>query len=115
MFADLREALNAALRTVKGLRVDSSGWMGADPPAASVGPPAYGWESYAADPTSVSINVALYVPADERALQRLDALLPLVVDALETVDNAVVSNATPEPFTFGGAVLPAYRITVEVT
>lgn len=108
-------ALNAALRAVEGLRVDMSGLGDVAPPAVVVGPPTLAWQAYSDVPTDVSFDVVLYVPADDRAVARLLRFLPLVRDAVETVEDVVVVTATPQTFRSGGTDLPAYRLQIEVS
>jgi hypothetical protein len=115
MFEATIAALNAALKGVAGLRVDVSGFGTVDPPGVVVGPPTLTWGEYADNPTDATFDCVLYVPQDDRAIARLLRLLPLVRDAIETVEDAVVTTATPEVFRSGATDLPAYRITIEVS
>lgn len=84
-----------------------------DPPAAVVGPPLLNWESYSAEPTSARYLVYLIVGADERAIDRLLDLMPLVTEAIESVPDASVTLATPTVWPAGE--LPCYELTVEAT
>jgi hypothetical protein len=109
------DALYGSLADVQGVRVDRAGTGHANPPAFSLGPPTFVWDGYGEDPTEVSFDGMLYVPSDDRAIGRLMTFLPIVRAALETVEDVVITGATPELFRAGGADLPAYRIHVEVT
>ena len=104
-----------AVRDVVGLRVDTSGLGLADPPAFTLGPPSFTWADYSDTPTSTSYDGILYVPADERAVDRLLTFLPLVYAQVESVEDAAVTAAAPQSFRVGATDLPAYRITIEVT
>lgn len=115
MFEGTIAALSEALRDVPGLRVDTSGLGLAEPPAAVVGPPTVTWSAYSDVVTDATFDVVLYVPQDERAVGRLLKFLPLVRDAIESVEDAVVTTAIPEIFRSGGTDLPAYRFQIEVT
>jgi hypothetical protein len=111
--AQIAEILDA-VRDVVGLRIDKSGLGLTDPPAFTLGPPSLTWSDLSDTPTSTSYDGILYVPADERAVDRLLTLLPLVVAQIESVAEPVVTAAAPQLFRVGASDLPAYRITIEV-
>ncbi|MFI6759365.1 hypothetical protein ACIBF5_09515 [Micromonospora sp. NPDC050417] len=83
------------------------------PPATVLGPPALTWESLSASPTSARWLVYIVVPAEERALDRLWELVPLVAAAIDQLPDAVVIRADPGAF-LSGAELPCYELTIEV-
>lgn len=106
-------ALSGALRLVDGVRHQQFLGDDVDPPATVLLPPSLTWDTYVPQPTSSEWQVALVVPADERALTRLWALLPRVTAALDGVRDVVVLRAEPGTFPVGSVELPAYLITVE--
>lgn len=103
-----------AVRDIVGLRIDKTGLGLSDPPAFTLGPPSFEWEALSDTPTRTSYDGILYVPADERAVDRLTTLLPLVYAQIEAVEDAAVTAAAPQLFRVGATDLPAYRITIEV-
>lgn len=111
---EARASLNTALTGLDGIRNYPNLVANVDPPATLVGAPRLVWDSACGEPTSATFLVYLMVPLDDRAVDRLQDLLPLVVDAIESVPDAVVTAATPLASPFGGADLPAYEITTEV-
>lgn len=115
LVSDAAEALEAALRTVPGLRVYTDVGAAIDPPGAVVGPPSLTWGSVCAEPSSATFLVAVVVAMDDRAMPRLWELVPQVATALETVSDAVVRRATPDVWTSGTANLPSYAVFVEMS
>lgn len=113
--AEVSGALAAALRTVDGLRVYTDPGAVIDPPGALVGPPQLTWGGYVAAPTEARFVVVLMVAADERALERLWDLVPLVAAAVDTVPDAVVRQANPGVWLTGGIELPCYEIQIEAS
>lgn len=110
----VRDALNASLDSVAGLRVYSDIGAVIDPPGTVVGPPSLMWEAMCSHPTSARFLVYVVVAGDERALDNLWSWVELVTSALEAVENAVVIRADPGTFNSGGSELPCYEISVEV-
>jgi hypothetical protein len=108
-----REALLDALRTVPSLRVSGIG-DNLEPPAALVSPPRLVWSLPQSEPTEATHQVVIVVPADDRALERLDALIPLVAAALDATGWAVVRSAEPSTWDAGEVPLPCYLIETEV-
>lgn len=108
---DLREALE----TVDGVRVYTDPGAVLDPPAIVIGPPRLDWETGSPEPTTARLLVIVAVTADDRALPRLWALVPQVAAAIEDVVDAVVLSASPGSWMAGGADLPCYEITTEVS
>lgn len=113
-----RQELIGALRQVEGLHVSGDPGQVGVPPVALVGIPAVGWRAYDRQPTDARFVVALVVPADDRATERLCRLLPLVVDAVEAAGVATVQDgaaaAVPGVWNIGGADLPAWEVTFNV-
>lgn len=116
MITDTIDVLSAALRGVSKLRVYDDPGAAVDPPAAVLGPPTLSWDGYDPDPSAAFFSLALVAPADDRALTTLLGFLPLVVAAVDTVTDAVVTTATPGSLPVGGnAELPAYLLSIEVS
>jgi hypothetical protein len=114
--AEVGEALITALRTVPNLRAGFvSELTDPAPPAALVQPPVLSWAGYRDGPTSATFEVAVCVAFDDRAMERLYELVPLVANALEEVADAAVTEARPGTFRVGSAELPCYSITVETS
>jgi len=118
--AQAAQNLKTVLSNVDGLRVYDDLGARIDPPAVLIGPPTLGWQAFHSHtPTNARFTLWLVVPADERALPRLWALVPAVVEAVEagmpsaTVQDGV-SAATPTVWPSAGIELPAYQILVEV-
>ncbi len=110
---EVRNALIAALRALDTVRVSTSPGMSLDPPTAVVGVPELTWERFT-DPSSATFVVGLAVAANEHAADRLLALYPDVVAALDGVPGVVVKSAAPGTVPAGSAELPAYLIEIEV-
>lgn len=108
-------ALEAALKTVPGIRVYTDPGATVDPPAALLGPPQLTWSDPGPEPTSGRFVVVLMVAADERAMSRLWGLVPQVVAAVENTDDAVVKAANPGVWASGGQQLPCYEIQIEMS
>jgi len=117
--AQAAQLLEAALRTVEGLRVYRDRGASVDPPAAIVGLPQLGWQAHCGPvPTHARFRIDLVVPADELANERLWRLIPLVAEALEAVQSATLAPvefaASPAMFTVGRETqLPGYEIQVD--
>jgi hypothetical protein len=113
--AEALEALYAALQGVEGLRVVRGVGLQADPPAVVVPPPNLTWNAMGDEPTDATFTVALLVSFNDRITEELLKWQPLVVAALQTVDNTVVTTAVLGSWPAGGGTdLPAYLITTEV-
>jgi hypothetical protein len=112
--ATAANSLEAALKTVEGLRVIRDPGGQVDPPAAVLGAPRLTWESMCADPTAATFPVWVLTTFDERAVERLWDLVVEVAEAIDTELQASVTTADPDVFSLGGQELPAYRINVEV-
>lgn len=112
------EALLAALGTVPGLRVHRDLGARVDPPAALLGAPALACESYCSGYTAARFLVYVVVAADDRAVERLWDLVPLVKDAIEDqVPDATAGegySTQPGSWPVGATDLPAYTIQVDV-
>ncbi|MGE3453396.1 MAG: hypothetical protein AB7I06_18505 [Burkholderiales bacterium] len=111
--AAMAAALSGALRLVDGVRHQEFLGDDVDPPATVLLPPTLTWEAYVPEPTAAVWQVALVVPADERALALLWALRPRVTAALDDVMDVAVIRAEPGTFPVGSVELPAYLITLE--
>lgn len=109
-----RDALNTALTGLAGIRHYPHLLANVDPPATMVGLPRLEWAVVCSEPTSATFLVYLMVALDDRAVDRLQDMLPVVVEAIESVPDAVVTTATPLVSPYGAPDLPAYEITVEV-
>jgi hypothetical protein len=109
------DALYGALAAVDGLRVARGVGLRLDPPAALVGPPQLELNGIASEPTEATFIVPVVVADGEHTLADLMAWTPLVIAAIDAVDDAVVRRADPGSWPAGsGSDLPAYLITVEV-
>jgi hypothetical protein len=113
--SEVADAIVVALRTVPNLRVSLDAGGAVSPPQAVVGPPRLVWEGYCDGPTSGTFRVALVVANTDHAMERLWDLLPAVAEAIDSVPAAAVTRADPGSFTSGGADLPAYDLTIEVS
>lgn len=107
------DSLLTTLRTT-GMRVVPDVGQAVDPPALVVPPPTLSYDVYRPDPTGASFKVALVVAQDERAVERLFALLPAVVQAVYDSEDAAVA-APAEPGSWGSPPLPCYLLTIEVS
>lgn len=107
--------LRAAADAVDGVRTYKDPAAPVTPPAVIVGPPQLRWEAMSPAPSSATFIVYLMVPMDARALDNLLGLVPLVTAALDALPDAAVTSANPGVFNAGGADLPSYEITVEVS
>lgn len=108
------DAIAAALSGVTGVRYHRQLGGLVDPPATVLPVPRLTWNGPGSEPTEATWTVGLIVDRDGREAERLESLLPLVVAALEDLDDVVVISADPGSYPAGGAELPAYLITVEV-
>lgn len=114
------EALEAALRTIDGLRVYRDRGAAIDPPAAIVNLPQLGWAGFCGSaPNSARFRIDLVVRANERANEQLWELIPQVAAAVEQVPAATLAPfefaASGVMFTSGQETqLPGYEITVDV-
>jgi hypothetical protein len=113
MIADAVADLEAACRTVEGIRVFQLGDT-IDPPAAVVGPPRLLWEVQCVDggPTSAEFLVLVAVAFDDRAIAQLYEVVPRVVLAIETETPGAVSEANPSTYNNGSTSLPGYELRV---
>lgn len=111
--AQARVSLTELLRTVEGVRVVSDVGQTVDPPALVIVPPTLTYDAYFPGPTDASFQVPLVVAADDRAIENLERLLPLVEQAVHGSTNAALTGA--EPGNWGTPPLPCYLLTIEVT
>lgn len=108
-------ALKAALKTVQDVIPHTDPGATIDPPATVLGPPALTWDALYGGPTSARWLVYVVVGVDDRAIERLWDLVPVVAAALDEVDDAVVIRADPGTYLTGGGELPCYSIQVDVS
>lgn len=114
VLVDVRTTLVDALSQIPGLRAYRSPGGNLEPPAALVSAPRLAWSLRGPEPTEGTYAVVLVVPADDRAMDRLDALIPQVAAALDGTRIAVVTTGEPGTFDAGGTPLPCYFIEIEV-
>lgn len=107
------EQLEAALKTVPGLRPYRDLGAPIDPPAAVVGVPRLTWGTYCDGPSSARFLIYVFVPFDDRAVERLWELAIDAANAIDTIRDAVVVEATPGVFKSGGVDLPVYELTTD--
>jgi hypothetical protein len=108
------DSLMATLRTTRIRVLPDVGQAVDSPPALVVPPPTLSYDVYSPEPTGASFKVALVVAQDERAAERLFALLPAVVQAIYDSEDAAVA-ADVEPGSWGSPPLPCYLLTIEVS
>jgi hypothetical protein len=72
------------------------------------------YDAYSPEPTEAVFKVALVVAQDERAIDRLFALLPAVEQAIHDSDDAAMSDPA-EPGHWGSSPLPCYLLAIEVS
>ena len=108
------DALGAALSSVTGVRYYRQLGGSVDPPATVLPPPRLAWGRMGSEPTEATWTVGLIVDRTGREVEQLEALLQPVVEALEDLDDVVVTAADLGSYPAGGVELPAYLITVEV-
>lgn len=108
------DAISAALSGVTGVRYYRQLGGSVDPPATVLPPPRLTWGGMGSAPTEATFTVGLIVDRTGREVEQLEALLPPVVDALESVTDVAVTAADLGSYPAGGIDLPAYLITLEV-
>lgn len=110
---DALQALAAAAGTVEAVRVFPLG-ASVTPPAVVVGPPRLEWSTNCAAASNATFSVFVIGALDDRAIEGLLDLAPLVAAAIEEGTPAVVLSADPGTYTSAGSgELPAYELTVE--
>lgn len=102
--------LRVALKRVPRMEVETDPGANLDPPSLVLGPPSLRWEDMGGGPTSATFLVYVVEKADERALERLWDLVPVVAAALDNVRDVAVIRADPGSY----RELPCYEIQVEV-
>lgn len=103
----------ATLRTVPGVRVVPDIGQAVDPPALVLVPPTLVYEVYAPGPNAATFQVPLVVAQDDRAIEMLERLLPLVEQAIYDSADAALTGASPG--NWGTPPLPCYLLTIEVS
>lgn len=84
------------------------------PPASLVGPPELEFETFQLKPTTARFPVFVMVAADEYAVERLWELPGKVAQAVDELDDAAVTAASPGLFSAPGGELPCYELIVEM-
>lgn len=111
-------ALLAAAGGVDGVRAYVDPGSNMDPPAVLIGPPRLEWDTYSTEsPATAQFVAIVMVKFDDRAIQNLERIVPLVGAAIfeaDTVD-AVVGPALPGVWRAGTTELPCYEIQIEVS
>lgn len=110
---DAVAALNTALKGVEQVRLHADPGAAINPPATVVGPPSLTWDALAVWPTAARFLVYVVVAADQRALERLWDLVPVVAEAIDGLEDAVVVRADPGTYQTSGGELPCYQIQVD--
>lgn len=110
--AAARAVVEAALRTVKDVRVVLDMGQAVDPPALVLVPPTLTYDVYGPGPDAASFQVPLVVAGDDRAIETLERLLPLVEQAIYDSDAALTGA---QPGNWGSPPLPCYLLTIEVS
>jgi hypothetical protein len=101
------------LRTVAGVRVQVDVGQSVDPPALVIVPPHLTYDSYNPGPTEATFRVPLVVASDDRSIDTLEALLPLVEQAVHDSADASLTEAVPG--SWGSPSLPCFLLTIEVS
>jgi hypothetical protein len=84
-------------------------------PAVLIGMPELVFEVYTTAPTTATFTLYCAVKSDGYALDRLEPFVTDVVDAVESIPNAVITGCLPGSVSPGGTELPAYILTCEVS
>lgn len=104
----------AAGASVEGVRGYSDPAAQFAPPALLVSPPRLTWTTDGLAPQAQFLAF-LMVKVDDRAIETLLRLLPLVAEAIDDVPDAVVREAFPAVWRTGTTELPSYEIQIEVS
>jgi hypothetical protein len=116
-WASIQEAHDGLL-TAMGAVPDVRGYgelaLTADPPAVYLSPPELAWKGPGPQPSEAVFSAALVVTAGERTTSELLRLLPLLVEAIETTEDAVLVSAEPGAWIAGDTSLPCYFFRIEV-
>lgn len=102
----------ATLRQVHGVRVVLDIGQAVDPPALVLVPPTLAYEVYGPNPNAATFQVPLVVHSDDRSIETLERLLPLVEQAVYDSADAALTGASPG--NWGTPPLPCYLLTIEV-
>lgn len=113
--SDARDALEAAVADVEGLKVFRLG-DSARTPGFVLGPPVLGWSTACAtsDPDRATFQAAIVAAVSSRAPDRLWDLVSEVAAAIETETRGTVAEARPIAYADGNTSLPAYELTIEI-
>lgn len=82
-------------------------------PAAVLGPPVLGADSYGSGFTTATFPVFAVVDSNDRAQQYLWIFVDAIRVAIDSGSNGAVTRADPGLFSSGQTQLPCYEITVE--
>lgn len=115
LILDAANLLVDACNSVEGVQASTDPASAPSLPAALIGLPELAWSTYNnSDPTSATFSVWVVVQSDGYALINLEPVVLLVIEAIYTVTNAVVTGAVPTGVQLNGANNPAYLLTVEI-
>lgn len=110
--ADAYAEVQLVLKGVPGVRVTVDMAEKVSPPFLVVTPPKLTYDAYRPSPTEALFQVPLVVEQDERATERLLALLPLVEQAIYDSESAALTGA--DAGSWGNPPLPCLLLTIEV-
>lgn len=109
------DALEDVLKTVDGVRPYRDPGANIQPPGVLIGAPLLHWDLLDTAPSRATFRLYVLSREDDRALERIVDLVPLVAGAVATYDRAtVLSPAAPGEWNAGGTALPAYVLNVDV-
>lgn len=110
------EAAAATLPDVRAFRVYSEPTDVVDPPGVVLFPPTFGWEAGPpGPPRSATFTATVCVQGGTGTVSAdLYTVLPVVTEAIESVDDALMVSAEPGSYTAGEVDLPAYILRFEV-
>jgi|SRR5262245_1287829 len=110
------EAASAAAPAKQRFRVERKPGPLGNPPTVYIPPPELTWDAVMRAPTEAVFEVVVAVAADEFAIERLFALLPIVTTAIDDAENldASVLSATPGVWRSGNVDLPCYFVRTEI-
>lgn len=117
LYRDILTALRQQLAGGPGkLRVADSPADTVSARSVVVGPPRFSWEGMCDPdaPTSCEFTVSLIEQLDEKAIDRLLARLPELITAVQSINDATVTDAQPAAFPAGTSDLPSYLLTVSM-
>ena len=116
-FDELGEAtaeLVDLLQAVDGVTVYDEPGANPDPPCVLIGAPSLAWTTQGPEPDEATVNLAIVVRLDDRAMANLRDLVQRVAAAVDQHSSAVVRRATPGSYPAGNTSLPAYDLEVDL-